>query len=135
MGLVPRTARSGDQVCVILGGSQLLLLRPLSSGQYQVVGPCYIHGFHYGEALLGPIPDHFEFVRMSSEDTKDMNDGYIDQRTGKPQFSDPRIDWTQEEINTMTRTSLVFPDGTEQPIMTHEMLERRGVVLQEFDLV
>lgn len=57
IGLAPRMAQPGDQVCVLLGGNMPLLLRPAPNLQYQVVGECYIHGLMHGEAVLGPRED------------------------------------------------------------------------------
>jgi hypothetical protein len=60
IGLCPAAARSGDCVCVILGSTAPLLLRPSSGGQYKLVGECYIHGLMQGQGLLGPIPSSWE---------------------------------------------------------------------------
>ena len=50
LGFVPRTAREGDFVCILLGCSVPVILRPsiISSGFY-FVGECYIHGLMEGE--------------------------------------------------------------------------------------
>lgn len=39
-----------------------MILRPSKQGKYQVVGEAYCHGFMYGEALLGPLPNEIELV-------------------------------------------------------------------------
>lgn len=46
----------GDMICVILGCSSMIILRPASSNRYNVVESCYLHGFSDGTALLGPVP-------------------------------------------------------------------------------
>ena len=62
VGLAPKAAKSGDHICVILGCDSLMALRSKSSGQYQVVGECYLHGFMQGESLLGPLPSHIRAI-------------------------------------------------------------------------
>lgn len=46
-----------DCVCILLGCSTPILLRPESSGRFKVVGECYVHGVMNSEGLLGPLPD------------------------------------------------------------------------------
>ena len=48
--MVPHTADRGDVVCVLLGCSFPMLLRPRGQS-YRVVGPCYVHGIMDGEAI------------------------------------------------------------------------------------
>jgi hypothetical protein len=45
-----REVLQGDLICVIMGCSQPLAIRP-QQGYYQLVGPCYVHGIMDGEAL------------------------------------------------------------------------------------
>jgi hypothetical protein len=54
IGTGPCRVRKGDRICVLLGCSIPLILRP-REGQpsYQVVGECYLHGFMDGEVLKG----------------------------------------------------------------------------------
>ncbi|CAD6592218.1 MAG: hypothetical protein ASARMPRED_006120 [Alectoria sarmentosa] len=50
VGMVPHNADRGDVVCVLLGCSFPMLLRPHEQF-YRVVGPCYVHGIMEGEAI------------------------------------------------------------------------------------
>ncbi|KAI3320241.1 HET-domain-containing protein [Xylariaceae sp. AK1471] len=56
VGILQGNPHPGDEVFVILGCDVPVLLRPTSSGEYEVVGDCYLHGIMDGEALLGALP-------------------------------------------------------------------------------
>lgn len=44
MGLGPAADQVGDEVCVLLGGQVLYVLRNLIDSHFEVVGECYMHG-------------------------------------------------------------------------------------------
>lgn len=46
-------AQKGDKVYVLLGANVPFIMRPVCDGVYKLIGPSYIHGFMYGEALGG----------------------------------------------------------------------------------
>jgi hypothetical protein len=50
IGVGPTRMENGDVLCVILGCSVPVVLRPCG-GQYQFVGPCYVFGLMEGEAI------------------------------------------------------------------------------------
>jgi hypothetical protein len=50
IGLSDGEAKSGDQVCVIFGCRQPVILRPVGA-YYQFIGVCYVLGFMEGEAV------------------------------------------------------------------------------------
>ena len=50
VGRAPRWVQRGDKVCILLGSSLPVLLRPVDD-HYRLVGPCYIHGIMFGEAM------------------------------------------------------------------------------------
>ena len=51
LGLYPRGANIGDEVCVFIGACVPFVIRKLGSrNEYQLVGECYMHGFMDGEA-------------------------------------------------------------------------------------
>jgi hypothetical protein len=56
VGLVPRKAEPGDQVCILYGCSVPVVLRRVDGGFWELVGEAYVDGFMDGEAftLLGP---------------------------------------------------------------------------------
>ncbi|KAF2166902.1 hypothetical protein M409DRAFT_22954 [Zasmidium cellare ATCC 36951] len=56
MGMTSAEPEELDIVCVILGCPLPMILRPHSSGRYQVVGPAYIHGLMDAEGVLGSLP-------------------------------------------------------------------------------
>lgn len=52
MGLFPRGTQYGDRICVFLGAPLPFILRSQrSSGQYRLIGECYVHGIMDGEVL------------------------------------------------------------------------------------
>lgn len=50
IGLTSDVTRSGDVVCVLLGCSMPMILRPVGN-RYTVIGECYVHGLMDGEAM------------------------------------------------------------------------------------
>lgn len=63
LGTSSSQVQEGDIVVVLLGLSVPLILRPSKERQdaHQVVGPCYLQGVMFGEALLGPLPNDWTF--------------------------------------------------------------------------
>jgi hypothetical protein len=53
LGLGPEYMELNDVVVVLFGGNLPFLLRPLTNGQWNLVGQCYVHGIMKGEALTG----------------------------------------------------------------------------------
>lgn len=53
MGLAPEACRDGDLICVLIGCSVPVILRPVdgSEGMYNFVGEVYAHGMMDGEAM------------------------------------------------------------------------------------
>ena len=131
IGIAPSATKPGDQVCILLGYSKPMILRPTSCSQYQVVGESYIHGLMSGEAILGRLPDNYQPVVVD-------NDGYghrafMDKQTGRHQRNDPRI---KEEDQVLDQDGwLIVYDGSEGPEVKPDIFQRRGIQLQEFDLV
>ena len=135
IGLAPQNAQLGDQVCVLLGCNLPMLLRSTSKSQYQVVGPCYVHGLMNGEAFLGPIPEHFQLILAFDKSENGYLRRFVDNRTRKIQYHDPRIDLLPEDDGDEAVPMKCFVDGSQERLLTPEMIERRGVKLQTFDLV
>jgi len=50
-GLFPREAQEGDVVALLFGSNVPFLVRPTDSTDYELVGPCYVHGIMDGEAI------------------------------------------------------------------------------------
>jgi WD repeat-containing protein 55 len=52
IGLFPRGTRPGDQIGVLLGGHIPFVVRPWrTSGSFQLIGECYVHGIMDGEVM------------------------------------------------------------------------------------
>jgi hypothetical protein len=63
-GITAAHARKGDIVCVLLGCSIPVVLRPVGEkGRYEFIGECYLYGFMYGAAVgNGGLVTSFELV-------------------------------------------------------------------------
>ncbi|KAI1380165.1 HET-domain-containing protein [Hypoxylon crocopeplum] len=93
IGIIYGTPQQGDEVFVILGCDLPMLLRPTSTGKYEVIGDCYVHGIMDAEALLGPLPSPWRVVGKQEEDRYfrvHYNDD--DDDTRSPSTEDPRLD-------------------------------------------
>lgn len=131
IGLASRHTQPGDLISVLLGCRTPMILRPTTDSRYQVVGSCYVHGLMDGEAFLGLLPEYYQTVFVWDERVDKYAWGFEDRRTRAIKFNDPRLDSVcadNEEIIT-------YPDGSKPPRLTVELLEERGVPLQNFDLV
>jgi hypothetical protein len=145
IGLAPKGTKENDFVCLLLGCNLAMILRPNGSGQYQVVGESYCHGFMSGEAILGPLPEHFERILRFEESIGAEFSAYIDRETGSVQAEDPRpiplpIGWRkQERQESLVPWYMNDEDGTKStwvdPRLTPKALRERGVDLKTFELV
>lgn len=148
VGLAPDTCRKNDCIAVLLGCESPMVLRPTDDGHYTVVGECYVHGLMESEALLGPLPAHWERIFRYDEGTERDYDVFVDRRRGIYQPEDPRFGplpegWYREEhpkqhlytwFRHPTREDDVFTSDND-PRMLPESLRERGVELQEFALI
>lgn len=135
IGLAPRIAQPGDQVCILLGCNKPMLLRPASDFQYQVIGACYIHGLMRGEALLGPLPGYYQVTRIWEERYRAYFPGFLNHQTGKGQYIDSRFEAPLENADGDQFHEWEHPDGSRSRLLTAKMLEKRGVSFQTFDLI
>lgn len=62
IGIVPTGAEQGDIICILLGCSTPLLVRPFD-GRYKLIGECYVHGIMKGECI-----DQLEHGKYKLED-------------------------------------------------------------------
>ena len=63
VGLGQEGFRSGDVVCILLGGEVPYLLRQSASphmGYFNLLSECYVHGIMDGEAMKDRESDHLE---------------------------------------------------------------------------
>ena len=133
IGIVPKATKLGDRVCVLFGCPMPFVLRKISGLQYQVVGECYIHGVMNGEAFLGPLPNNYKPLSVWVHDENRIFDAFVDKETGKIQYNDPRIEVNEQMVRE--GDTFIQPDGSVSVILTPDMLKRRGVNVQTFDLI
>ena len=119
IGLAPLEALPGDHICILLGCDTPICLRSAPNHQFRLVGDCYVHGFMKGEGLLGPLPNHYQLVRVMDQ-VQSYKLQFYNHQTGKCQSDDPRFEPAPG-------------DGVQ--ILTPEMIEERGVKLRTFDLI
>ncbi|CAF9941440.1 MAG: hypothetical protein ALECFALPRED_009142 [Alectoria fallacina] len=135
LGLAPGAVQPGDQVCVLLGCDNPLLLRPAPNLQYQVVGASYIHGLMHGEAFLGPLPDNYQAVSILDGGKRYYWEGFLNPQNWRTQYNDPRLESSFEDDGDEEHPAGIRPDGSRDRFLTAGMLEKRGVNLQNFDLI
>ena len=136
VGLAPKATKPGDQVSVLLGCTAPLILRPIATSesgqlQYKVLGECHVHGLQDGEAFLGPLPNRWQRVRLWDQDCYRL--AHVDKVSGKHQYRDPRLedgDWDMAE-----REVIRFHDGSTSLEITPNFLKRRGINVQNLDLI
>jgi hypothetical protein len=58
-GLAPPGAKYGDDICIFFGCSVPVIIRKVSSKQYQFVGECYVHAAMNGEAIQGKMKSEY----------------------------------------------------------------------------
>lgn len=138
IGLVPKSTRAGDEICIILGCQTPLVLRSDGRGNRKIVGQCYVHGIMEGEALLGPLPNGW---RKANEYSRQYGGNWpviVHNETGQLMTEDPRLGnlppgWTRETWDDDPYVRYVREDGVKptfpdkDPRMTYEALEARGV--------
>ncbi|KAI1739066.1 heterokaryon incompatibility protein-domain-containing protein [Xylaria scruposa] len=95
VGLAPLKAKSGDEVCVIIGCHNApVVLRHVDGDDYILVGGCYMSGIEGGEALLGPLPKQIRIMRIWDDAIQAYQSTFIDDETGAQSLADPRVkDW------------------------------------------
>jgi hypothetical protein len=144
MGAFPEAARIGDQIIFALGSRAPLLLRPVVGGDnhYQFVGECYIAGFMFSEALLGPLPEDWEIDCFNNDANillKNAQGEYTieDPRLG-PLPAPWRIIYTNDtKLNDFwfENEDTGYGDWDNDPRLHREALVERGLDVREFILV
>lgn len=150
-GLAPAATQQGDRIVTILGCDELIVLRPLPSNFYQVVGPCYLHGYWDGESLLGRMPASWSLKFVKDRSGIDVP-RFVNAETGELTHKDPRLaslplpeGWVQlaDVERTMNdpftvqfwRNEKTGEKMNSDPRMTEEKLRERGVKIERFSLV
>ena len=138
LGIGARNAKVGDQIWAILGSRALILLREVDKAKYEVVGPCFVHGFNWGEALLGPLPDHYTVVPHLQENAVHYVPYYTDTKTGLASMWDPRIAWEELEAHPPMVNFEVMTAPPGEPFRVRpdsDYLQHHGITMQQIDLV
>ena len=133
IGIAPNATKPGDRVCVLFGCRTPMLLRKTSGLQSQVVGDCYIHGVMDGEAFLGPLPNNFKSLVSLNSVGSGYEYVFVDRETGKTQYNDPRMEVNEQMVKE--GNTIIRPDGSVSVRLTPDLLKRRGVNVQTFDLI
>lgn len=138
-GLGPTGVKLNDEIWAILGSQALIVLREvLSKNEYEVVGPCSVHGFNSGEAILGPLPAQYTVVPHLLDSEGYTEPHYLDTTTGKASRWDPRIAWAELEAHPPmndSRFEFAQPGETPRVRPDSEYLRRHNIYVQYIDLV
>jgi hypothetical protein len=113
-GLAPKAAMVGDVVVILLGCSSAMIFRPGRNDTYQVIGEAYLHGFMECQALLGPLPDRFEYIFLCGEADNGCYEICVNRKTGLVQAEDPRLGPLPEDVRIMPvlRTSIFLKESS-----------------------
>ncbi|KAI0103035.1 HET-domain-containing protein [Nemania sp. FL0031] len=95
VGLCSGRLHPGDEAFIILGCATPMILKPTPSGEYRVVGDCYIHGAMHGEAVLGPVPYPWKVELRIGDETRHWTPSFRNAETGMGTEDDPRLASTQ----------------------------------------
>ena len=136
---------TGDIACVIQGCGVPVLLRKMPFDQYEVVSAIYLHGFMYGEALLGPFPTSWR-PRIFDIDETHWCAQFYNPSTKESTFEDPRLptlpsEWRLiqeiDERNHERRFENTKSGYTtaQDPRTTKNALMESGVKFEVFSLV
>ncbi|KAI1144510.1 HET-domain-containing protein [Hypoxylon sp. FL0543] len=132
LGIAPASAEPGDVVCVILGCSTPLLLRPLGNGEFRLVGPCFVAGLANGEGLLGPLPENIRVVIAIDEDGKEEI-AFKDALSGEIFHEDPRLKSLPVDLTDFRQR--LSEDPNSLIYIEPKILREHGVDLEYFDIV
>ena len=135
MGLAPDTAKVGDQVCIILGSSAPVLLRPTPNGQYEVIGECYVQSAMNLEPLFGHLPLEYNIVREYLEWSGSRFLKYLNHTTGQRTDHDPRVPHLSSEEYSKPSQGARLSYSFTEAMFSKEALAVRGVKLLDLELV
>lgn len=144
IGLCTSFAEPGDRVMLVVGCRYPLVMRPRPNGTYSLVGVAFCYGIMHGEPFLGQLPPGVSCVRSSST----FFPLFLNLETGETQVEDPRLGelpagWSRVEHARADEYSIFLEEksGKEHysdefdPRTTPEELEKRGVKLEDFEIV
>ncbi len=99
IGISSPLVEAGDMICVLLGCTHPMLLRPVEDGKFVLVGECFVPGLTQGEALLGPLPQHVRHSYIYSKEQDDYHHGFVDTISGTKFYFDPRLESPQPKVD------------------------------------
>jgi hypothetical protein len=124
-----------------------MVLRRTSSGQFHVVGECYVHGLSDAVGILGPLPDHWETI-IKGDALGRPTQRFVHLRDHEETLNDPRLkplpwNWERATYERLADDPAIFERFRNvetgelvnyDPRLFPEALEARGVELQSFRL-
>jgi hypothetical protein len=118
-----------------------MALRPLPSGDFQLIGSIKVADLGHGVALLGPLPKPWE-LKMVMGETKILH-RFVNGATGETATEDPRLDklppeWEKMELEDNWphfRNNVTGQEINCDPRLTPEVLRKSGIKLRNFRLV
>jgi hypothetical protein len=130
--------QSGDLVYNILGVESPMILRPVSNGNFLIVGPCIVHGLMNAEGILGTMPKGWDFILTRDRGYPEKCCVFINSATGQQTKEDPRLSplsapW--HRCAEMYRNSETGKGTTRDPRMTPEALMERCPSLTTIRLI
>ena len=140
---VPEHVTSGDVLAVLLGCHSVVALRPHGDATYQLVGTCFVHGLNWGEALVGPVPAGWRFVRVRvGGSSSGWQPTFRHHQSGLRTLLDPRVKWdilrvsdSEKNRSRLSKQSMKrFGHAVRRPDEQY-LLEEHGVNLTTFRLV
>lgn len=129
IGLGPMNMKVGDIVVAFLSCTAFTVVRPSPEreNRYTVVGEAFVYGLTNGEAVLGPLPEHFRAEYHLNPDSDGFFNAYRDTRTDDVSKRDPRLDVLGIPFET-------WPNGSPRRVSTHQLLDA-GVAVEQFNLI
>lgn len=135
VGVAPPSAKVGDEVFVVVGCQQPLLLRKCIMGEsrYSVVGECYVEGCARGEPLLGSLPEHIGFSLIEGTSRPGWTRRFRDLRSGDLFCEDPRLESLGVDLEEFRRRLAVDPEA--MLTLSPDVLQERIAGMRYIDLV
>lgn len=135
VGVAPPSAMVGDEVFVIVGCQQPLVLRKCQEDhtKYTVVGECYVEGCARAEPLLGNLPDHIGFSLIEDTASLAWSRRFMDLRSGEIFCEDPRLENLGVDLEEFRRRLAEDPEAMLS--LSPELLRERISGLDYINLI
>lgn len=135
VGVAPPSTKIGDEIFVVVGCQQPLVLRNCLKGanRYSVVGECYVEGCARGEPLVGNLPDHIGFSMIEGTAKLEWSRRFRDLRSGELFHEDPRLESLGVDLHEFRARLADDPEALLS--LLPEVLQKRIADLQYIDLI